>query len=258
MGVTAADFDGDGDEDLFVTHNQRETNTLYLNGGRAGFSDATSRFGLAVPSVAYTGFGTLWFDYDHDGWLDLFVANGAVTLDSGQPPDSAYPFAQKNQLFRSDGRGRYQEIGADIAGPGLELVEVSRGAAFGDVDNDGDIDIVIATNNGPARLLLNQIGSRSHWLGVRLEGEKSSHVGIYQAKVALIREGRKPLWRRCHTDGSYLSANDGRVFFGLGASPDLKGVAVYWLDGRCETWNDVGADRFVTLRRNSGQACESN
>ena len=126
------------------------------------------------------------------------------------------------------------------------------------MDNDGDIDIVIATNNGPARLLLNQIGSRNHWLGVRLQGEKSAHARIYQARVAVIREGRKPLWRRCHTDGSYLSANDSRVFFGLGPSPDLKGVAVYWPDGRCEIWNDVGADRFVTLRRNSGQACESN
>ena len=103
MGVTAADFDGDGDEDLFITHNQRETNTLYLNGRQAGFSDATSRFGLAVPSVAYTGFGTLWFDYDHDGWLDLFVANGAVTLDSGQPPDSAYPFAQTSSSEATEG-----------------------------------------------------------------------------------------------------------------------------------------------------------
>ena len=258
MGVTAADFDGDGDEDLFVTHKRRETNTLYLNGGHAGFSDATYRSGLANPSVSYTGFGTLWFDYDHDGWLDLFVANGAVGLDNRQPSDSAYPYAQKTQLFRSDGKGRYQEIGADIAGPGLDLVEVSRGAAFGDIDNDGDVDIVIATNNGPARLLLNQIGSRQHWLGVRLQGEKSVHAGIYQARVVVIREGRKPLWRRCHTDGSYLSANDSRVFFGLGPSPDLKGVAVYWPDGQCEIWNDVGADQFITLRRNSGQACESN
>ena len=258
MGVTAADFDGDGDEDIFVTHNQKETNTLYLNGQKAGFSDATSRFGLAVPSVAYTGFGTLSFDYNNDGWLDLFVANGAVVLDNRQPSDSAYPYAQKNQLFRSDGRGRYQEIGADIAGPALDLVEVSRGAALGDMDNDGDVDMVIANNNGPARLLLNQIGSRNHWLGVGLQGDKSAHAGIYQARVALIREGRNRMWRRCHTDGSYLSASDSRVFFGLGPSPDFTGVAVYWPDGRCEIWNDVGVDQFVTLSRNSGRACESD
>ncbi len=258
MGVTAGDFDGDGDEDLFLTHNQRETNTLYLNGRQAGFSDATSRSGLAVPSVPYTGFGTLWFDYDQDGWLDLFVANGAVTLDSGHPPTSVYPYAQKNQLFRNDGKGRMAEIGAEIAGWGLDLVEVSRGATFGDLDNDGDVDIVIATNNGPARLLLNQIGSRNHWLGVRLGVEKGVSAGIYQARVAVIREGRTTLWRRCHTDGSYLSAHDSRVFFGLGSSGDLKSVAVYWPDGQCEIWNDVAADKFVTLRRKSGRACEVN
>ena len=258
MGVTAADFDGDVDLDLFVTHNQRETNTLYLNSQETGFTDATSRFGLAGPSVAYTGFGTIWFDYDQDGWLDLLVANGAVTVDGAQPSDSAYPYAQKNQLFRNDGTGSYQMIGVDAAGPGLDLVEVSRGAAFGDIDNDGDIDVLISTNNGPARLLLNQIGSRQHWLGVRLEGEKGRHAGIYHASVGVIREGRKPLWRRCHADGSYLSAHDSRVFFGLGPAADLKGVAVYWPDGLCEVWNDVGADQFVTLRRNSGRPCEPN
>ena len=105
MGVTAADFDGDGDEDLFVTHNKKETNTLYLNGRQAGFTDATSRFGLANASVPYSGFGTLWFDYDNDGWLDLFVANGAVVMDDRQPADSPYPYAQENQLFRGDGTG---------------------------------------------------------------------------------------------------------------------------------------------------------
>ncbi len=254
MGVTAADFDGDGDEDIFVTHNKKETNTLYLN-DPAGFSDATNRFGLAGPSVPYSGFGTLWFDYDSDGRLDLFVANGAVVVDYRQPSGSAYPYAQKNQLFRG-GTGSYREIGADAGGPALDLVEVSRGAAFGDVDNDGDVDIIVATNNGPARLLLNQIGSRKHWLGVRLEGKTGTQAGIIQARVALIREGHEPLWRRCHTDGSYLSASDSRVFFGLGSSPALRAVRVDWPNGGCETWSDIRADRFVTLRRGSGRVCE--
>ncbi len=258
MGVTAADFDGDGDEDIFVTHNKKETNTLYLDGRQAGFSDATYRVGLANPSVAYSGFGTLWFDYDNDGWLDLFVANGAVVTDIVEPAYLSYPYAQKNQLFRNLGTGQFQPTGAEMAGPGLDLVEVSRGAAFGDIDNDGDIDIVIANNNGPARLLLNRIGSRNHWLGVRLQGEKSPQAGTYHARVALIRQGKKRLWRRCHTDGSYLSAQDSRVFFGLGPSPDLEGLAVYWPDGQCETWTEISPDRFITLRRTSGQPCEPN
>ncbi|MCY3777840.1 MAG: CRTAC1 family protein, partial [Candidatus Aminicenantes bacterium] len=256
MGVTAADFDGDGDDDLFVTHNKKETNTLYLNGRRTGFADATSRFGLAIPSVPYSGFGTLWFDYDNDGWLDLFVANGAVVMDDRQPADSAYPYAQENQLFRGDGTGRFREIGSDVAGAALELAEVSRGAAFGDIDNDGDVDIAISNNNGPARLLLNQVGSRNHWLGVRLEGDGAAPSAIYQARVALFREGRQPLWRRCHTDGSYLSANDSRILFGLGSSKDVDRVEVHWPDGLCESWIGVGEDRYVKLRKGSGRDCE--
>ncbi len=256
MGVTAADFDGDGDEDLFVTHNKKETNTLYLNGRQRGFADATSRFGLANPSVPYSGFGTLWFDYDNDGWLDLFVANGAVVMDDRQPADSPYPYAQENQLFRGDGTGRSREIGPDVAGSALELVEVSRGAAFGDIDNDGDVDIAVSNNNGPARLLLNQVGSRNHWLGVRLEGEEGVKSAVYQARVALFREGHKPLWRRCHADGSYLSANDSRVLFGLGSSNHVGRVEVHWADGLCESWSGLAVNRYVTLRRRSGRACE--
>lgn len=256
MGVTAADFDGDGDEDLFVTHNKKETNTLYLNGRQKGFADATSRFGLANPSFPYSGFGTLWFDYDNDGWLDLFVANGAVVMDDRQPADSPYPYAQENQLFRGDGAGRAREIDPDVAGPPLELVEVSRGAAFGDIDNDGDVDIAVANNNGPARLLLNQVGSRNHWLGVRLEGAVGAPSTIRQSRVALFREGRKPLWRRCHTDGSYLSANDSRVLFGLGSLSDVDRVEVHWPDGLCESWSGVGVDRYVTLSKGTGRACE--
>ena len=257
MGVTAADFDGDGDEDIFVTHNQRETNTLYLSDLARGFADATARFGLAQASVPYTGFGTLWFDYDHDGWLDLFVANGAVTVDENQPSDSAYPYAQKNQLFRNHGRGEYREVPAPVAGSGLDLIEVSRGAAFGDLDDDGDVDVVVSNNNGPVRLLLNQAPSGRRWLGVRLEGEKSPYAGIDQAGVAVLREGIRPLLSRCRTDGSYLSAHDGRVHFGLGTATEIQGIAVEWPDGRCEVWPVRESGRYVTLRRGSGQPCGS-
>ena len=134
----------------------------------------------------YTGFGTQWFDYDNDGYLDLFVANGAVFMVpslQGEP----YPYHQKNQLFRNQGNARFRETSA-AAGSAFDLSEVSRGAAFGDIDNDGDIDIVVANNNGPARLLRNETGSRQHWLEVRLQGVKANGDGI-GAKVGCASGG---------------------------------------------------------------------
>jgi len=129
---------------------------------------------------------------------------------------------------------------------------VSRGAAFGDIDNDGAIDIVVTNNNGPVRLLHNQIGSRRHWLQVKLEGARTNRFGI-GARVAVLRQGQKPLWRWAHTDSSYLSASDVRVHFGLGEKPQLDGVLVHWLDGLKEKWDNIQPDRIVKLRQGTGR-----
>ncbi len=248
MGVTAADFNNDGSEDLFMTHLTEETHTLYLNDGAGGFSDQTSRFGLTRVDN-YTGFGTQWFDYDNDGQLDLFMANGAVRMTRlAEPADYAYD--QINQLFHNDGEGNYRETTAE-AGAALQLSEVSRGAAFGDIDNDGDVDILVSNNNGPVRLLLNQIGSRHHWLQVQLEGVQSNRYGV-GARVGVQRQGKRTLWRRAHTDGSYLNANDHRVHFGLGRDQEVKAVIVHWPSGSSESWEGVEADRLVTLQEGSG------
>jgi hypothetical protein len=251
MGVTAGDFDNDGAEDVLVTNLTREGSTLYHNNGRGEFYDATQEFDLTRPSFLSTGFGVGWFDYDNDGWLDIFSANGSVTLMPALR-GAAYPFHQRNQLFHNEGLGkRFRETSAE-AGAALQLSEVSRGAAFGDIDNDGDIDVIVANNNGPARLLLNEAGSRSHWLVVRLEGVKDNRFGI-GARVAALRKGQKPLWRRAHTDGSYLSASDSRVHFGLGRDPGLEAVVVQWPSGDKEVWTNVRADSAVTLRQKSGK-----
>ena len=248
MGVTAADFNNDGSEDLFMTHLTEETHTLYLNDGAGGFSDQTSRFGLTRVDN-YTGFGTRWFDYDNDGHLDLFMANGAVRMTRlAEPTDYAYD--QINQLFHNDGEGNYRETTAE-AGAALQLSEVSRGAAFGDMDNDGDVDILVTNNNGPVRLLLNETGSRRHWLQVRLEGMRSNRFGV-GARVGVQRRGKRTLWRRAHTDGSYLNANDHRVHFGLGEDREVEAVIVHWPGGGSEIWEGVEADRLVTLREGSG------
>ena len=250
MGIASGDFDLDGDEDLFVTNIVGETSVLYVNDGRGNFEDARVRSGLASLTARFTGFGTDWIDYDNDGWPDLFVANGAVNIVEslrGQPA----PYRMRNQLFRNSGTGRFEETSAS-AGPAFARAEISRGAAFGDIDNDGDVDIVFTNNNGPVRLLLNQIGARNHWIQVRLDQRPANRFGI-GSWVGVERSGRPMLWRRVRTDGSYLSASDVRVHFGLGSSAAVSAVVVQWPDGQRERWTGVSGDRVLTLRRGTGQ-----
>ena len=243
MGVDAADFDNDGFEDLFVTNLMHETNNLYRNDGAGNFVDVIATAKLGPPTALYTGFGTRFFDYDHDGRLDLFVANGAVTRVEAQR-GSQYPFRQPNQLFANRG-GHFEEV---LRFP---VEEVSRGAAFGDVDNDGDVDIVVTNNNGPARLLLNQNGSRAHSLQIKLDGVRVNRQGL-GARVGLVRDGRPTLWRRAQTDASYLSASDSRVHFGLGESPAYTKVVVVWPDGTSESWPMRPGAKFLALRQDTG------
>jgi hypothetical protein len=160
----------------------------------------------------------------------------------------------KNQLFRNTGQGRFVETSAS-AGPAFDMAEIGRGAAFGDVDNDGDTDIVVTNNGGPARLLLNQAThtpAGPHWLQVRLEQAGGNRFGI-GAWVGVERAGRPTLFRRVRTDGSYLSASDLRVHFGLGPSGAPAAVVVQWPDGHRERWAAVAVDRVVTLRRGAGK-----
>ena len=252
MGVTVGDFDGDGDEDIFKTNLTNEGANLYVNDGRGNFYDASAEFGLLLPTFPYTGFGTEWFDYDNDGRVDLFIANGAVNRKESLRR-SPYPFGQPNQLFHNEGQGKkFREMSA-IAGPAFATSEVSRGAAFGDIDNDGAIDIVVTNNNGAVRLLLNQSRflNRNHWLLVRLEAVHGNRFGV-GAKVEVRQRGRK-LLRRAHADASYLSANDIRVHFGLGEDAKIEEITVHWPSGECEAWNRIQADRIVTIRQGSGR-----
>ncbi len=249
MGATAGDFDNDGDEDIFVTNLTREGSTLYRNDGRGNFQDATLQLALTQPTFLSTGFGVGWLDYDNDGRLDLWAANGAVTMMPMQK-DERYPFQQRSQLFHNEGAQGFREV---TAGAALQRAEVSRGAAFGDVDNDGDVDILIANNNGSARLLLNEAGARQHWLRVRLEGVQDNRFGL-GARIGILRKGQPTLWRNARTDGSYLSASDSRVHFGLGTTTAIEAVQVRWPNGTTEQWTKVQIDRQVTLRQTTGQA----
>jgi len=228
MGVTAGDFDGDGDPDLFMTHLRGQTNTLYRNEGGGQFFDVTDRLQLGAASRPYTGFGTAWFDLENDGDLDLFIANGAVTLVRGAPKGDPYPYAEPNQLFLNEA-GRFTDI-SDRAGPDLNIAEISRGAAFGDVDNDGDTDVLVSNNYGPARLLLNRAADAGQSLVVTLRGTDSPRDGS-GALLTLVFEDGSEIRRRAGSDGSYLSAGDLRVVLGLAAGSAPRHLRVRWSSG---------------------------
>lgn len=250
MGVDAGDFDNNGTDDLFITHLMDETNTLYLNLGKGLFEDRTREVGLGMPGRRFTGFGTLFFDYDNDGWLDLLVTNGAVQLlpdllRKGDP----YPLGQPNQLFRNTGKAAFVEV-VDNLPPEFSLNQVGRGAAFGDIDNDGDTDVLVTNNNQPARLFLNQLGTQNHWLGLRVVDKTGRDLLGTRVQVTVSRDIVR--WRRARTDGSYLSANDPRVLVGLGSNRSVDTVRVYWPDGHIEDWKNLQVDRYTTLTQNTG------
>jgi hypothetical protein len=255
MGVDAGDFDNDGDEDIFITEQTGEGHNLYVNDGHGAFEDQSARSGLASASLAFTGFGTAWFDFDNDGWLDLLTVNGAVqaieALAQGHDP---FPLHQRKQLFRNLGNGRFEDVSAK-AGKVFELSEVGRGAAFGDIDNDGDTDVVVANNNGPMRLLINNIGNKKHWIGLRIVGRpvaakpgtRGGGRDMLGARVEIIRRNQPTLWRRVHTDGSYASASDPRVLVGLGDSTERPTVRVHWQNGFVSEAADPPIDAYTTI-----------
>jgi len=250
MGVDAGDFDCDGDEDLIMGHITGETNTLFVSDGTGLFEDRTIALGLAAESFPSTTFGCGWFDYDNDGWLDFFSANGAVlVIESLARQGDPYPLHQPNQVFHNERGKRFIEVSA-LAGADVLRSEVSRGAAFGDVDNDGDTDVLVVNNNGPVRLFRNNIGQDKKWLGLRLI-DAGCGRDLLGARVALKRKGLPTLWRRVRTDGSYCSANDPRVLFGLGENDSVTEVEVYWPDGSKEVWEEPVPLKYTTLKKGS-------
>ena len=251
MGIDAGDYDNDGDEDIFITNWLAQMNILYQNTGNAVFEDRKAASGLGAPSLAKTGFGTAWFDFDNDSWLDLITLNGSVSMIEAQArAKDPFPLKMLNQLFRNRGDGRFEDVSARGGEP-FTLLDVSRGAAFGDIDNDGDEDVVVGTANGPTRVFINNVGNRNHWLGLRLTGIGGRDM--LGARVSVARGTGPTLWRRARSDGSYASANDPRVLVGLGTSNSPVTVRVQWPDGKMEEWANQSIHRWTTLKQGSGK-----
>ncbi len=243
MGIAAEDYDQDCDVDIFFTNLTAETNTLLRNSGRerGWFADVTNRVGLGASSYPFTGFGTGWIDFDLDGDLDLFVANGAVSLLANASNGRASTLHQRNQLWLNDGNGKYVEVeGEDI----VEMAETSRGAAFSDLDNDGDTDILVANNDGILRIYENVGTGGNHWIGIHATENGSI---AYNARVSLVN--RPCATHIVRTDGSYASAQDPRVVFGLGKSASEPKISIEWATGGHTTFGPLAIDRYHNLKR---------
>lgn len=262
MGVIAADFDGDLRLDLFVTHLREETNTLYLNqGAGVGFVDSTGKFGVGAASIPFTGFGTVAVDFDHDLDLDIAVANGSVLRgkrrNNVELADPWALYAEPNLLFINEGQGRFYEA-SELASEFCELPEISRGLAAGDLDGDGDMDLLLGNIEGPARLFENVIATkdpkhpRGHWLQVRcLHPEwKRDAIG---ARV-IVRCGDVRTLRTIGGGSSFLSSQPSVAHFGLGRAERVDEIIVHWPDGLVERFAGMDADRRVELVCGTGES----
>ena len=244
MGVAAADIDDDSDVDVLVVNLEAQTDSLYRNAG-GWFDDATAEYGLNVASRRYTRFGVAFADFDNDGRLDLYQANGAVAHGSEGLTD---PFAEPNTLYRAAEDGRFQLV-TPAGGTAKTLVHTSRGLAVGDVNDDGGLDLLVVNRDAAPYLLLNRVANRGNWVRFRIlsREQRDAHAATVSAQV-----GGRRLYRDVQTASSFLSANDPRVHFGLGDADGVTDVVVHWTDGEREAFGDFEGGRTSTLRQGEG------
>ena len=241
MGVDFGDYNHDGWLDIFVTNT--ETNTLYRNYGDGSFTDETEAANLGGGTALLVGFGTRFFDYDNDGHLDIFVANGHVQDRVGfSTHATTYP--QRDQLYQNNGDGAYTEISQSSGGYFSEKY-VGRGAAFGDYDNDGDTDIFIVNSGQRAVLLRNDGGNWNHWIALQLIGVKSNRDGI-GSRIRVTAGGRTQI-AEVQSGASYCSASDRRLIFGLGSVDSIDRIEISWPSGILQTLKGIEANQLITI-----------
>jgi len=248
MGVDSGDYDHDGKLDIFVTEFVDQSDTLYHNKGTDGFADVSWNSHIAQPSHPYVGWGTGFFDMDNDGWLDIFVANGHVYPQVDAIPDAAH-FRQPMLLFRNSRDGTFEEV-ASAAGLNSGPLQSRRGAAFGDINNDGCIDIVTLNWGQPPSLLLNHCQNGNHRVLFKLLGTKSNRLAI-GARVT-VRTASLTQFSEVKGGSSYLSQNDLRQHFGLGSDATMNEVTVRWPAGQTEVFKNLPADFIYTIVEGQG------
>jgi enediyne biosynthesis protein E4 len=242
MGIDVRDYDNDGLDDVLVTALATQTFPLWRSLGRGLFQDVTHRTGLSVATVARSGWSTGIYDFDNDGFKDVFVANGDVQ--DNTEVYSSRTSRQGNSLFRNTRDGRFADVSASAGD--LTRAALHRGAAFGDLDGDGRLDVVVSRLNEPAAVFLNATPGTSHWLRVRLVGRRSNRDGI-GARVKVVAEGGVEQWNQVTTAVGYASASEPTVQFGLGGSRVASRVEVQWPSGERQVLTDVDGDKVVTI-----------
>jgi enediyne biosynthesis protein E4 len=241
MGTEFADLDGDGWLDIFVTNFSEELNALFRNRGDLTFEEVTEQAGLGSGFLPL-GFGTKLFDFDNDGDVDIYVTNGHV-VDNIQLYNPRLSYMQTDLLYANDG-GRFRDVSAE-SGPAFQIKHVGRGAAAGDFDNDGDLDIIVSNCGQPPMLMRNDGGNRNHWVAIKARGRESNSFGV-GARVK-VEAGGKTQVKEIYSAGSYLSGSDLRLYFGLGAERKIKQVEILWPSGKKQILNDVAADQTLSL-----------
>ncbi len=247
MCISLGDYDNDGWLDLYISDFQGSSDHLWKNDGQGNFDEVSDRVGISVPTRRILSFGGGFFDYDNDGWLDLFIANGHVYPEVEQVTPEVH-YKQINTLFHNDGHGKFMDV-TKTSGDGFETPHAARGVAFADFDNDGFVDLVVANNGDPPLLLHNSGGNGNHFVSFKLIGTKSNRDAM-GARLKLTAGGITQI-REIAGGGSYLSQSDLRAHFGLGSAAKIEKLEISWPSGAKQTFADFASDQFYSIQEGS-------